>query len=352
MGDAKKHKILKEELKHQAKDGGFELQKAEAKRKMRKLDEDSNKISLGSINEEDIDKIVNNQKMALYSSLAGIEITEDVGDLKEKVLSSIDRMEERMREKIEEKKIREEREEEAKKEEELRQKKKSKLRKKIKEKLANFKKKVKKAFRKTKQWVKDKYSKIFAKKGKKAVAKKIEEKLVSKTGAKTLQKQGSKVATKASSKVLAKTGTKVVAKASSKAVFKSVVKKIPVVSAVAGVAFGVERCLKGEWKEAGGEVLSGVLGCFPGVGTVASVAVDAGLLYNDISKVNNEQTAISGGDDKNNPKELSKIIKKVEERGENLRMANVNKTLKNDNLEVKKVAKISANNIARYRELE
>ena len=34
---------------------------------------------------------------------AGIEITEDVGDLKEKVLSSIDRMEERMREKIEEK---------------------------------------------------------------------------------------------------------------------------------------------------------------------------------------------------------------------------------------------------------
>ena len=164
-----------------------------------------------------------------------------------------------------------------------------------------------------------------------------------------MQKQTANLATKTSSKAVAKAGTKAVAKASSKAVFKSVIKKIPLVSAVAGVGFGIERCLKGEWKEAGGEVLSGVLGCFPGVGTAASVAVDAGLLYSDISKVNNEQ---NGASTKGNGsmKVPNKIIKEVEERGENLRLANASKTLKNDNLEVKKVAKISVSNIAQFRE--
>ena len=86
MGDGIKNKALKDELKHQAIDKKSELQKIEAKRKMNKLYEDSNKISLGSIKEEDIEKLVNGQKKALYSSLTGLEMTEDMGDLKEKVL--------------------------------------------------------------------------------------------------------------------------------------------------------------------------------------------------------------------------------------------------------------------------
>lgn len=75
---------------------------------------------------------------------------------------------------------------------------------------------------------------------------------------------------------------KATGKIASKAVGKSLLKKIPVVSAAAGVYFAYGRLKEGDWKGACGEVTSGALGCFPGLGTAASVAVDATLAGRDI----------------------------------------------------------------------
>jgi hypothetical protein len=131
-------------------------------------------------------------------------------------------------------------------------------------------------------------------------------------------KLGNVFKSKAGKKAVSKAGTKAVSKIGGKAVVKSVVKKIPFVSVVAGVGFGIERCFKGEWAQAGGEVLSGVLGCFPGLGTAASVAVDAGLAASDIYKENkvkkeDVKPEVDVG------KVSGKVVKEIAERGEMLR---------------------------------
>ena len=133
---------------------------------------------------------------------------------------------------------------------------------------------------------------------------------------------------KAVKKVGAKIGGKVASKVGSKTVVKSLVKKIPIVSAVAGTGFAIERCFKGEWGAAGGEFLSGIAGCFPGVGTAASVAIDVGLAANDISKGINEveekekarENAIIEAKSKG---ELNAISEKVAQKGESLREQNL-----------------------------
>ncbi len=99
---------------------------------------------------------------------------------------------------------------------------------------------------------------------------------------KVASKEANKVVTKATTKAATKAGTKVATKIAGKAVLKSVVKKIPLVSLVAGGVFAYQRVKDGDWKGALGEVTSGALGCIPGAGTAASVAVDAGLAARDI----------------------------------------------------------------------
>ena len=75
---------------------------------------------------------------------------------------------------------------------------------------------------------------------------------------------------------------KAAAKTAGSAVGKSVIKKIPLVSAAAGCYFAWDRIKDGDWKGACGEVASGVAGCFPGLGTAASAAIDVGLAAKDI----------------------------------------------------------------------
>lgn len=79
----------------------------------------------------------------------------------------------------------------------------------------------------------------------------------------------------------AKAGEKILGKAGEKALVKSALKKLPGIGIIAGLAFGVDRLMDGDLLGAGGEVLSGVLGTVPGLGTAASVAVDAGLAARD-----------------------------------------------------------------------
>lgn len=125
-------------------------------------------------------------------------------------------------------------------------------------------------------------------------------------------------------KVGTKIGGKVAAKVGGKSAVKCVVKKIPIISAVAGTGFAVERCFKGEWGAAGGEFLSGVAGCFPGLGTAASVAIDVGLATNDISKALNKENKADDEreqilTDAKKQKNIKEVQKQIAERTEVLR---------------------------------
>ena len=102
---------------------------------------------------------------------------------------------------------------------------------------------------------------------------------------KAVEKTTAKVAEKAAQTAIGKAVTKTVAKTAGSAVGKSVLKKIPILSAAAGCYFAFGRIKDGDWKGACGEVLSGVAGCFPGIGTGVSTAIDVGLAAKDINAV-------------------------------------------------------------------
>ena len=81
-------------------------------------------------------------------------------------------------------------------------------------------------------------------------------------------------------KLLGKKGTETAAKTAGKKVLgktllKSALKKIPVLGAVFGLGFSLPYLLKGDLKGAGIEAASGLAGAVPGVGTAASVGLDA-----------------------------------------------------------------------------
>ena len=58
-------------------------------------------------------------------------------------------------------------------------------------------------------------------------------------------------------------------------------KKIPVIAGLAGIVFGVQRALEGDFLGAGLEIASGVMGA-TGVGAGASLGIDGFLLARDL----------------------------------------------------------------------
>ena len=64
-------------------------------------------------------------------------------------------------------------------------------------------------------------------------------------------------------------------KVGAKGVGKSLLKKLPVIGLLAGLGFGASSLLAGDWKGAGLEVASGAASMIPGVGTAASIGIDA-----------------------------------------------------------------------------
>ena len=100
---------------------------------------------------------------------------------------------------------------------------------------------------------------------------------------KAVEKGAAKTVEKAAQTAVGKSVVKAVAKTTGSAVGKSVLKKVPLVSVAAGCYFAWDRVKDGDWKGACGEVASGLAGCFPGVGTAASAAIDVGLAAKDIS---------------------------------------------------------------------
>jgi hypothetical protein len=88
---------------------------------------------------------------------------------------------------------------------------------------------------------------------------------------------------KTATKEVAEKATKEVATSvATKGVMKSVLKKIPVIGALLGTGFAIPRILDGDYKGATLEFASGVASTLPGVGTAASVGLDAALVARDI----------------------------------------------------------------------
>ena len=69
-----------------------------------------------------------------------------------------------------------------------------------------------------------------------------------------------------------------------KGVTKAVGKKVPGFGWVAGSIFAIERLMKGDYEGAGLEMLSGIAGSIPTVGTAASLGIDAYIIQRDIEK--------------------------------------------------------------------
>lgn len=87
----------------------------------------------------------------------------------------------------------------------------------------------------------------------------------------------------AAEKGLGKTAEKGLAKVAGKTALKSLVKKIPGIGVLAGLGFGIQRAFAGDFTGAAMEVASGIAGTVPGVGTAASLGIDAALMAKDMS---------------------------------------------------------------------
>jgi hypothetical protein len=62
---------------------------------------------------------------------------------------------------------------------------------------------------------------------------------------------------------------------------KSLLKKIPIIGALAGIGFAVKRLAEGDILGAAGEAASGLAGTIPGIGTAASIGIDSALAFRD-----------------------------------------------------------------------
>ena len=125
------------------------------------------------------------------------------------------------------------------------------------------------------------------------VSKEVTEKAAKEATEKVTEETTKKVTKEATEKVAKQaTGTvgKQVAKATAKATTKGLIKKIPIIGAIAGLGFGVSRALGGDFIGAGMEVSSGLASGIPGGGTAASIGIDATLLARDVAKIKKEES--------------------------------------------------------------
>ena len=99
-------------------------------------------------------------------------------------------------------------------------------------------------------------------------------------------------------------GKNVVKKAIGKGAGKTLLKKIPGVSIIAGLAFASQRLMAGDGIGAIGELASGIASTLPGLGTAASVAIDAALIAKDVNSATKDANDIA--------KEATDIAKEIQ----------------------------------------
>jgi hypothetical protein len=108
----------------------------------------------------------------------------------------------------------------------------------------------------------------------------------------TVGNTATKVAEEAALDIGIKSGSKVAAEEAAKIAAKSAAKKIPILGAIAGGAFSIDRLLDGDLVGAGGELASGLVSLVPAIGTGASLAIDAWLGYRDYERANDPHTKL------------------------------------------------------------
>lgn len=121
----------------------------------------------------------------------------------------------------------------------------------------------------------DKFAGWLAKKGMKVVDNKFFM-ITAKSSAKGLAKVGKVLASEAGEKMLKTVG---------KRLGKGLLKSVPAAGLVVGLAFAVDELNKGNGGRAFFEAMSGVVSCIPGYGTAASIAIDAGLMADDLDSL-------------------------------------------------------------------
>lgn len=99
-----------------------------------------------------------------------------------------------------------------------------------------------------------------------------------------IKKITTKFASKTAGTAAAKVGGKGIAKMLAKGAGKSLLKKLPFVGLAIGAKWAYDKYKTGDKFGAAGELASGMASMIPGIGTAASVAIDAGLAGRDISK--------------------------------------------------------------------
>jgi hypothetical protein len=103
---------------------------------------------------------------------------------------------------------------------------------------------------------------------------------------------------KSAGKGIVKTAGKVAGKVGAKALGKSLLKKIPGIGLIAGIAFAAQRAMSGDFSGAGLELLSGAASTLPGIGTGVSFGIDAGLAAKDMSNPDVEDGIVFHPQDK------------------------------------------------------
>ena len=93
---------------------------------------------------------------------------------------------------------------------------------------------------------------------------------------------------------LAKEGGQETAEIVAKSGTKAFLKKLPVISIGAGLIFGINRALSGDFAGAGLEVLSGVAGTVPIIGTGIGMGADGVLLARDLGAFDGKKTSVDG----------------------------------------------------------
>ena len=99
-------------------------------------------------------------------------------------------------------------------------------------------------------------------------------------------------------------GKNIAKKAIGKGAGKALLKKIPGVSIIAGLAFASQRLMAGDGIGAIGELASGIASTLPGLGTAASVAIDAALIAKDVNSATKDANDIA--------KEATDIAKEIQ----------------------------------------
>lgn len=102
------------------------------------------------------------------------------------------------------------------------------------------------------------------------------------TGLVAAAKRGIEPIAKSISATGARIASKIGIKGAAGVAGKTLAKKVPVLGAILGTGFAIDRAISGDYVGAGGEFLSGLASTIPGIGTGMSMAIDAGLIARDM----------------------------------------------------------------------